>query len=386
MGAGTEQARELIDFTRLLGGSPPDEEASDKTVARPGQTLEAGEVRCHRDCGRSLATAVDADGRWRELNGHALYVCEECAAKMTCGELPCPAIGNYTLLRELGRGGMMEVYLGRHRQTGRMAAVRRLLPDLALPEKANRRFLREMTVMGRIAHRHLVRYYEHGEHERLYFVACEYLPGGDLQQAVTRPMDQANHPLAPDTAVRLICQGLEGLAHLHAAGIVHRDVKPANLLLSGRLDDPATIARLGDCGLAKSYLAAGGSNITKTGQISGPLMFMAPEQITNYKYVRPAADVYAMGATLYYLLTGDFTLGVPGLSKSRQAVVAEGRGAATVIEHILDTPPTPILERALDLPEKLAAVVDMAVRKDANERFGSAEELRAALIDAMPPE
>jgi serine/threonine protein kinase len=190
-------------------------------------------------------------------------------------------------------------------------------------------------------------------------------------------------------AVRIMDAVLAGLECLHGHGIVHRDVKPLNILLRGGTP------KLADFGIAKSYARAGGAWRTRPGTPLGTLMFIPPEQITDAGNVREPADVYAAGVTLYYLLTGRYSFDFPGpleaaafqreqpgvwknVEAALQALIRYRR-----VKHpffvILEEEPVPVRERDRSIPAALAAVVDRAVQKDARARFPSVAEFRHAL-------
>jgi serine/threonine protein kinase len=222
----------------------------------------------------------------------------------------------------------------------------------------------------------------------------EYVAGGSLQDLVSA----AKGRLQPAEAVALIGQALDGLAYIHAQSIIHRDIKPQNILVrrhqeSGRPGD--CTAKLADFGLAVSYARAGGTRLTKAGSRFGTLMFMPPEQIRDAASVREPADTYAVGVTLYYLLTGQYPYNFPAPAeiqafqqqnrklwdRPEEAIQAlmQLRRIMHPFHIILDETPIPIRQRDPSIPELLATVVDRAVRKPIAERFQTAEEFRRVL-------
>jgi len=289
-------------------------------------------------------------------------------------------IDEYYVLRELGRGGMGVVYQVAHRPTGRLAALKEILPDVAMSDEANSAFKREMNVMAELIHPNLARFYDHGDHDGRYYFVSELLPGGDVDHVVTQ---EFGGPVDPAVACRLTCQILDGLACMHEKGFVHRDLKPGNFLVSDAARKPGCVAKISDYGLAKSYVAAGGSSLTKPGQYAGTLMFMAPEQILEYRFVKPPADVYAVGVSLYYLLTGKYTVDFPSPLDQLMQALAEKKRPRDPIEYIMDDPPIAILKRKKDLPRALAKVVDKSVQKDVARRYQSAGEFKAELERMM---
>jgi serine/threonine-protein kinase len=195
--------------------------------------------------------------------------------------------GRYLIERPLGHGGMATVYLAHDEELHRSVAVKLLAENLAGDAAFRERFLREARLAARLSHPNVVSVYDAGETEdgRPYIV-MEYVPGTTLAGL---------GPIAPREAIELAAQACRGLAHAHAAGLVHRDVKPQNLLL--REDGTVKVA---DFGIAR---AAETTALTQIGTVLGTAAYLSPEQALGEE-VTPAADVYSLGAVLYELLTG----------------------------------------------------------------------------------
>jgi len=333
-----------------------------------GKPEEKNSYLCSR-CSRDIGPRADRDGLAAELP-EALYLCTGCAREDFHGAAAGKKIGDYRVLRELGRGGMGVVYKTLHEPTCRLAAVKTILPDAARDEKALKMFDREMAVQSMLVHPNLVRIVERGQHEHSYFFASEFLSGGDAHHLVS---EEFNGPLPLKMAIRITLDILRGLEALHSHGFVHRDLKPGNFLLSRPHDTENWRAKITDYGLAKSYEEAGNSlfDFTRMGEIAGSMMFMPPEQILDYRFVKPSTDVYAVGASFYYMLTARYTVDfAPGV---------RGQRVRNPVEIILDDPPIPLLERRPGLDPDLAHVVDKAVQKDLNRRYDSAREFREEL-------
>jgi serine/threonine-protein kinase len=162
---------------------------------------------------------------------------------------------------------------------------------------------------------------------------------------------------------------LDGLGYAHGLGFVHRDVKPANLLAGPPGESPR--AKVGDFGLAKSFQNAGFSGMTLSGQAMGTLAFMAPEQITRCRDAKPAADLYAVGATVYYLLAGRYPL--------------DPRAGRDPVRALLEDDPPPLAGVCPWITPGLAGVVHRALRKDPADRFPDAAAMREALAPFLPP-
>ncbi len=204
-----------------------------------------------------------------------------------------PALGDYELLEVLGQGGMATVYLARHRQMGRAVAVKVLRPELAADAAAQSRFRREMRAAAAVTHSNVVLALDAGEADGRLFLVSEFVDGEDLRALVRR-----SGPVSPSRAVSYTVQAARGLAHAHSHGLIHRDVKPANLIL-GR----DGVVRVLDLGLAR-FPRDESSDRTLPGVVLGTPAYVAPEQVTSAQTVDPRADVYALGGVLHFLLTG----------------------------------------------------------------------------------
>ena len=330
-------------------------------------------------CGADVATTADADGRAAELRDVATYSCAHHVDGAGGAR-----IGPYVPLRELGEGAMGRVYLVHHPETGRLWALKHM-HDVANATLA-RRFAREIQLMQQVVHRNVLRCVDVGvDATARPYVVTEYAPDGTLDDRLRR----RGGPLAPPDAVALIAGLLRGVGHLHGLGIVHRDLKPSNILVR------RGTAKVGDFGIAKSYARAGGTCYTRPGTRLGTLMFMPPEQIRDAASVRETADVYAVGVTLYYLLSARFSFDFPSpadvagdggawndLDAALDALRRERR-ARHPFFVILEQEPVPLRERVPSIPAALAAVVDRAVQKDPSRRHPTAAAFLAALERAV---
>jgi serine/threonine-protein kinase len=274
-------------------------------------------------------------------------------------ERSSPLVPGYRLDGELGRGGMGVVYRATRMADGQPAAVKVLLPAAGSSRRDIDLFLREARVLASLTHPHIVRCLETGEGEGFLFIAMELLEGPDLKRVVVD-----GGPQSVSFAVQLIRHALVGLQAAHAAGYVHRDVKPPNLLLGREGDN--RIVKLADFGLAKAFESSRLTGITLHGDIGGTPAFMAPEQITHYKDARPAADQYAAAASLYYLLTGKYVFDFPAAPAGWVVTIATER-------------PIPIRHRRPDIPEELARVIHKALGREPADRYQDVGEFRAAL-------
>jgi serine/threonine-protein kinase len=209
--------------------------------------------------------------------------------------------GRYELVRPLGHGAMATVDLAHDVELERPVALKRLAENLARDEDLQRRFLREARLAARLADPHVVRVFDVGEDDGRPFIAMEYVEGQTLAELVAR-----RGPLPVSEAASLGMQMCAGLAAAHAAGLVHRDVKPQNLLLG-----TDGVLKLGDFGIAAPYE---GTRLTLAGTVLGTAGYLAPEQARG-EQVTAAADIYGVGAVLYELLTGEPSRTVASLAE-----------------------------------------------------------------------
>jgi eukaryotic-like serine/threonine-protein kinase len=265
------------------------------------------------------------------------------------------ASGRYRIERELGHGGMAIVYLARDEELARLVAVKVLPEHLAHDDAFRARFAREARLAGGLAHPNIVRVYDAGETPRP-FIVMEYVPGASLAAAGHLPVARV---------VELGVQACAGLQHAHDAGLVHRDVKPANLIL--REDG---VLKIADFGIAR---APESTRHTQAGTLLGTAAYLAPEQIAG-EDATAASDVYSLGGVLYELLTGRPPFSFTSLAELA-AMQANG-----VIEPVSDLVP--------DVPREVEAAVMHALARDPRFRPASAgelgEELAAGSADERP--
>jgi WD40 repeat protein/tRNA A-37 threonylcarbamoyl transferase component Bud32 len=207
--------------------------------------------------------------------------------------LPANQVGvpGYEFIRVLGRGGMGVVYQARHRKLNRVVALKMILAGGHAGVEQEQRFLAEAEAVAHLQHRNIVQIFESGTYQRLPYFTLEYVPGGSLADKVREA------PLAPGVAARIVEQMAEGMAYAHQRGVIHRDLKPDNVLL-----DSDGTPKITDFGLAKRISEPG---MTHSGAVMGTPSYMAPEQAAgNTRAIGPLTDVYGIGAVLYRLVTG----------------------------------------------------------------------------------
>jgi hypothetical protein len=265
----------------------------------------------------------------------------------------------YRVERRLGRGGMGILYLAVEPGLERRVALKLIAPEAADDEVFARRFAEESRIAASIEHPNVVPIYAAGEEAGVPYIAMRYVAGADLARRLAR-----EGRLSPQVAVDLIAQIGNGLDAIHAAGLIHRDVKPANVLLSG--DDAGDHAYITDFGVARNVSTESG--LTQTGRFVGTLDYVAPEQISGGE-IDARVDVYALGCLLFKLLTGE----VP--------FPREGE-AARLFAHLNDPPPAP----SLYVPEVSPALDDVVIRamsKSPDDRYPSAGDLGRAAQAAL---
>jgi Protein kinase domain len=265
----------------------------------------------------------------------------------------------YRIERRLGRGGMGILYLALEPGLERRVALKLIAPEAATDEVFARRFAEESRIAASIEHPNVVPIYAAGEEGQVPWIAMRYVAGSDLGRRLVR-----EGRLDPAEAVALIVQVGNGLDAIHAAGLVHRDVKPANVLLSG--DPGSEHAYITDFGVARNIATESG--LTQTGRFVGTLDYVAPEQISG-EPIDARVDVYALGCLLFKLLTGE----VP--------FPREGE-AARLYAHLNDPPPAPSLY-APAVPKALDEVVVRAMAKSPADRYPSAGDLGRAAQAAL---
>jgi serine/threonine-protein kinase len=270
-------------------------------------------------------------------------------------EPPARRIGRYEIAALLGRGGMAEVYRARDPQLGREVAVKLILPALAGEEDFGRRFASEARAVAKLAHPNIVQIYDIGSAEAGPYLVMEFVPGGTLKER----LKAAGGPLPYDEVARIARAIGLALDEAHARGVIHRDVKPANILFRA---DGAPV--LTDFGIAR---IANTTQITASSALTGTPAYMAPEQVTGHPV--PQSDLYSLGVALFEMLTG------------RLPFTAE-TATEMAVKHLQAEPPSPLTIRP-SLPPAIDGVLRMALAKDAARRYPTGETLAAAVEAAL---
>jgi serine/threonine-protein kinase len=258
----------------------------------------------------------------------------------------------YELGEEIGRGGMADVYLAHDRLLDRRVAVKVLSPQFASDPTNVERFRREAQAAAGLNHPHVVAVYDWGEEDDTSFIVMEYVPGQTLSEVI-----QSYSPLAPVHAARIAAEIADALSFAHAHGVVHRDVKPGNVLIT-----PQGQVKVTDFGIAR---AESGEPLTKTGAVLGTATYFSPEQAQGYQ-VDGRTDVYALGVVLYEMVTG------------RPPFTAESP-VAVAMKHVREEPTAPS-RLVHDLAPDLERIVLTALSKDIGTRYQSAADVRSDLM------
>jgi Serine/threonine protein kinase len=283
------------------------------------------------------------------------------ATKLLQGKYKGFFLGKYKLLRLLGKGGMSSVYLAEHVLMRRRCAIKVLPWKLVKDSSYLQRFHREAQAVASLDHPNIVRAYD-VDHEKdgnleIHFLVMEYVEGRNLFDLV-----QQSGPLPAVTAAEYIRQGALGLAHAHAEGMVHRDVKPGNFIV----DQNGTV-KLMDLGLARISTNDGDHSLTVAHdeKVLGTADYLAPEQAVDSHLVDARADLYSLGCTMYFLLTG-------------RPPFNEGTLTQRLLAHQTKEP-TPVRELRTDVPESLLSILQLLMKKNPDERIQTAAEVAAHL-------
>ena len=277
---------------------------------------------------------------------------------------PGRRIAGYQIEEELGRGGMAIVYRARDINLGRIVALKILAPQLAQDDSFRQRFIQESRAAAAVDHPHIIPVFEAGKADGELFIAMRYVSTGDV-----RTLLDANGALPVARAAAIVAQAASALDAAHAHGLVHRDVKPGNMLLARSADGSSDHVYLSDFGLSKQSLAPTG--LTATGQFLGTLDYIAPEQIEG-RPVDGRADLYALACATVEMLTG-----VPPFRRAENVALMYAQ---------LSEPPPLLRERRPELPAGIDQVMGKALAKSPDDRYAGCMDFAAALKAACTPQ
>lgn len=333
----------------------------DQTAAPPPKTRATGKL------------VTTEDEQWREVSqrlvdsitsqwkSNSLPPGSEAVLKARQVDAPrVPMIAGYQVNGMLGRGGMGAVYGARHEKLKRDVAIKILPESFVGDDESAIRFAREMEAIGQLDHPNIVKAYDAGEQDGQSFLVLERIIG----ETVSTIADQ-NHPLPVAHACEIIRQAACGLAHAHSKGLIHRDVKPSNMMINHE-----GVVKLLDLGLARLSALDGDreSDLTATGRIMGTVDYMSPEQAAGRGDVDEATDIYSLGASLYRLLVGHCVFYGP-----------EYRSTFEKLNAIVHHEPAPLSSLRKDMPPELCHLVSKMIAKEASKRISSSVEVEQAL-------
>jgi len=326
---------------------------------------EIYDLACELDSGGRDRYAADlfhriaqVDGRFRDVARRLVRSTHTHGAPTLDREEMPSTMGRYELLEPIGRGAMGFVYLGRDPKINRIVAIKAV--DLASEvepnelDEARKGFLREAEIAGRLSHPNIVTIFDVGETEGIAYIAMEYLKGRHLSEFAA-----PSRLLPPAVVLELLSRTADALDYAHAQNIVHRDIKPANIMYDSVSDG----LKITDFGIAR-LIDVGR---TRTGIVLGTPAFMSPEQLEG-KNVNGHTDLFALGVSLYQLLTGQLPFRGASMTKLMFVIANEPHQSVTAVRA--------------DLPEHMNAIVDRALAKDPAQRFQSGAEMAAAMRSA----
>jgi serine/threonine-protein kinase len=278
-------------------------------------------------------------------------------------------VGPYRVLDQLGQGGMGRVYKAMHQTMNRIVALKVLAPQMVNTDRAHELFLREVQAAAHLCHPNIVMAFDANEDEGRHYLAMEYVDGPNLERYVTK-----HGPLPVGLACEIIFQAANGLQHAHEKGMVHRDIKPANLLVYQEPGTESVQVKILDFGLARLHLPEKANRetiLTRENTVMGTPDFLSPEQSRDLHETDIRSDLYSLGCTFYYLLTGEVPF--PG-----------GATVDKLIRHNTEEI-APLEQRRPEVPRQVDAIIRRLMAKKPADRFQTPDELMEALAPFASP-
>jgi serine/threonine-protein kinase len=352
--------KRLLDAERLATRAAPARAPSPATAAaRPAASPARPAAVAGSASGSAPASTPVAAARAAAAGAAPVLIAKSVIAPASkAGDpLPVKQLGRYRLEREIGRGAMGVVYLGRDMAINRLVAIKAIplaseFSDTELHD-ARVRFFREAETAGRLNHPNIVTIYDVGEEGGLAYIAMEYLQGQHLSNHAS-----SNQLLEPRKVIELIGRTADALGFAHKQQVVHRDIKPANLMY----DPNGDTLKIMDFGIARIT----GAGSTRTGIVLGTPSFMSPEQLEG-RTVTGRSDLFSLGVSLFQLLTGQLPFSADSMTG--------------LMQQIAEAPHPPLRAFRPDLPACVESVVDRALAKNPESRFDTGAQMAAALED-----
>jgi serine/threonine-protein kinase len=315
-------------------------------VAGPDGTnlLRKEDLRTCECCGVSYAKDDPTAG----LKTFGAYIlCGTCTTKHA---LVGKEIGQYLILKPIGAGAMGSVYKAAQTLLERVVALKVLKPELAKNQELKQRFMQEARSGAKLIHPNIVQFIDTGESDGFQYLALEFVDGKNLQELMEK-----RRVFTVREAANIVCQTLEALTEAFRQNVIHRDIKPANIMLSN-----SGVVKLSDFGLGKR-LDDAGEGLTMAGGTMGTLAYMPPEQVEDSSSVDGRADIYALGATFYHLITG-----IPPFT---------GKTMTETVRKVLSEDPPPIKKYCPDVPNVVEKIIAKSMAKDFDKRYQKPESM-----------
>lgn len=310
-----------------------------------GEDAKSEAPVCCQVCGKDVSQEAASSRRGK-------YTCANCQNKSFESNMD---IEGYDVERQLGKSEFGGVCLARRLSDDSPVAIKIMYSKVAVDEGSRRTFLKEIQEIKSLEHKNIVSLFECRSEGSSFHIMMEYCAGG----SVVSLMGQKNGKLSIDDAIKIMLQVLEGMAFIHNRNIVHRNLKPSNILLSS--DNNGIVAKISDLGLTRSFQQTGLSGMTMNGALLEMPHFTPREQLMDFKSIQAASDVWSLGASFYNMVTGSFPRDVPP--------------GGDVMDVIIDGKTVPVNERDPSIPGYVAALINTALSDNPRDRYQTAIEM-----------